>query len=122
MNQEPKSIQINGKILFRTLKHYLKNIDIYINLEDITYQDTSSNIIKTMKLSNVTLEPGDERFLDFNLNENIEDDKKMFIISVHVDMNRNGVIDSGDYITTKYYTIQPNINPNYIVVEVTRID
>ena len=46
----------------------------------------------------------------------------MFIISVHVDVNRNGFIDSGDYITDKYYTIQPNINPNYIIVEVTKIN
>ena len=68
MNEITKSIQINGKILIRNLKDYLKNIDIYVNLEDVTYQDTSSKIIKTVKLSNVDLEPGNERFLDFSLN------------------------------------------------------
>jgi hypothetical protein len=46
----------------------------------------------------------------------------MLTNSVHVDAGINGIVNKGDYIITNYCIIQPTINPNYLIVEVTRID
>jgi uncharacterized lipoprotein YbaY len=81
-----------------------------VRLEDVSRQDAPSTTISEQVIRNVEISKKDlsaAKFpeLEFALRTGPCDSKKMYVITAHVDVDRDGRISLGDYVTQAYYPV-----------------
>jgi uncharacterized lipoprotein YbaY len=125
-NEESKKIHdwISGKIVFDKLIDSLYRSNIIIYLEDISLQDAPSKVIRYKTLNNVSYEHNKGNGIDFSINGSVPDIERIYNIRVEIDVNNNGIIDKGDYISTKLYSLSPKLNIGYnnLVINMEKIE
>ena len=102
---------ITGKIVFDKISKSFKNATVYVRLEDVSRQDApstviSEQVIRNVEISEKDLSTGRLPELEFALSIELCDSKKMYVITAHVDVDRDGRISLGDYITQVYYPVR----------------
>ena len=101
---------ITGKVIFDKISKPFKNGTVYVRLEDVSKQDAQSatiseQVIRNVKISNEDLSAGKFPEFEFALRIGQWEGKKMYVITAHVDVDGDGRISLGDYITQAYYSI-----------------
>ena len=112
---------INGKILFKNLRVSLEDVNVIVSLEDVSRQDFPSQIIAIKKLTGIDIPSNSNNYINFILKGSIKCKDGTYIVSAHVDVNKDGVINVGDYINTGSHMIDPFSNSNYVTIEVTKV-
>lgn len=112
---------ICGKIIFENLIESLRNVNLIITVEDASKQDVSSTIVTTVRADGIDFTPDQNDHKEFSLALLIEDNRCTYILNVHIDTNRDGMINAGDYINTGSHTINSDINPNHLDIIVKKV-
>lgn len=115
---------INGTIMLDEENVAFSNATVYIRIEDVTLQDASSQLISQVKLSNINYDYrlGDQG-IEFSINDNNLEysPNNMYSIFVHVDIDNNGEISLGDFVTVQSYPVVAHDPSNKMTIMVTKI-
>jgi uncharacterized lipoprotein YbaY len=110
---------ITGTILFSDDVAHFSGATAYIHLLDVSKMDAPPETIAQQLIKDIKY-PSDEK-IDFSLKGRIKDERGMYIVSVHIDVDGDGQISIGDYITTSYYEVAAVGNTTDLNVKVHRV-
>ncbi len=91
---------IQGNILFDSQKAPVENATVYIRLEDVSLVDAPSTVIAETSIKDVSLTPGSANSIPFTLVFPELADNRSYSLRVHVDVDGDGRVSKGDYVTT----------------------
>jgi uncharacterized lipoprotein YbaY len=111
---------VSGTILLPHDAPAAQGVPIYVRLLETSYADAPARVIATQQLHAVRLEGGSSH--PFELTIERLDPKGHYIIDAHVDLDRDGRIGRGDYITMMSHPVLTFGRPDRIAVEVRRVD
>lgn len=95
---------VEGKIMTEDGSQPFDNADIYIELMDMT--DPENLII----LKRMTLENGSSTNYTYNLTHDIRlEPKGIYTITAHIDMDGDGKVSDGDYVSKALFRLEPNM-------------
>ncbi len=95
---------LSGKLFLPDDVSDIKNTTIFVSVEDISKQDISSETICKKTYRNVTFSKFEHVF-PFSLDVPITDEKLHLIVKIHVDVDEDGQLSVGDYITTGMFSV-----------------
>jgi putative lipoprotein len=113
-------VVVDGTISFGADIVPFSKAAVYISLLDVTMQDAHSKTLASQVIKDVEYSP--DKRIEFSLKGKIEDERGTYIISVHVDVDGDGRVSIGDYITTGYYQVAPVGNTTGLNVQVQRVN
>lgn len=109
-------VAITGKVKFERNATPFEKATAYVSLLDVSRQDAPSETIAKQVIKNVEL--GE---FSFSLSGIIKDPTGMYVVSVHVDVDGDGEVSAGDYITTGYYQISTQDEHTAIDITVQKV-
>ncbi|HEU4855293.1 MAG TPA: hypothetical protein VFS89_08420 [Nitrosospira sp.] len=104
----PSNDLVSGEIIFTGDRHVFRNATVYIRLEEVGPADARSRIVAEQVLRDVTYEQG--RPLFFELRATVPSGVS-HRVRVHIDIDGDGQISPGDYISTESHPVMklPNV-------------
>src|SRR5262245_60296143 len=95
----------------------LRNARVYVRLEDTSRADASSRIVAEQVLSGAAFAPGAP--LRFELRGQVGSGQCN--LRVHVDVDGDGQVSPGDYVSTESYPVTPSTGQQDLQVRVHRV-
>ena len=95
----------------------LRNARVYVRLEDVSRADTPSQIVAEQTLSGAAFAEGAP--LRFELRGSLPGG--ICSLRVHVDVDGDGQVSPGDYVTTESYPVTPSTAQQDLQVRVQRV-
>jgi len=92
---------IEGNILFEDLKEPIEDFTVYIRLDDVSLADAPSTVISETTLGKVSVGPEDN-IVPYSLGYPELEARRMYSLYVHADVDGDGKVSKGDYVTTMY--------------------
>jgi uncharacterized lipoprotein YbaY len=124
------SAPLRGKIIFdkNNVKPF-SGATVYIRLQDVTMQDVPSKLILQQVIKDLSYDGNDianyhhQKKLEFELfGDIVVDVRRSYAISVHIDVDNNGKINSGDFINMESYPVITHGYPkDYVLVRVKQV-
>jgi len=103
---ERKTSIVTGHIVLDENVKSFSGATVYVSLEDVTMQDTGSKLITQQVIKDVSYYYSDyddiacnQKKIGFELFSDITDFRGLYSIRVHIDVDNNGKISLGDYIS-----------------------
>ncbi|MGE5401299.1 MAG: hypothetical protein ACM3S2_12910 [Ignavibacteriales bacterium] len=96
---------IEGEIVFREILSSFSCAIAYILLEEVSRADAPSNEISRVVLPGISMDKDDLHPIPFRITYPTPRKQKRYTISVLIDIDGDGRISLGDYITTESYSI-----------------
>lgn len=94
---------IRGKIMQENSSQPFENSKIYIELVDITDSD------KPQTVQSLILENGVKNNYTYVLKHEKLNQKGIYIVTAHVDIDNDKTVSSGDYVSKPVYHLEPNM-------------
>jgi uncharacterized lipoprotein YbaY len=113
---------VKGEILLGEAERSFTGATVHVQLEDVSYADAPSRVIAEQVIPNVSHESGTEHALRFALYGNVPDDKGRYIVTVHVDLQGQGRVSRGDYLSMESYPVLTYGNPNQISIRLREVN
>jgi uncharacterized lipoprotein YbaY len=114
-------LPVTGEILFDKDIGSFFGATAYVRLQDVSMSDAPSKAISEQILKNVGYDPNDPKPVAFSLYPENYDPTGRYIVSIHVDVNGNGVLDAGDLINMESYPVLTHGYPTKVTVKVKQI-
>jgi len=114
---------VSGSITFDEDETF-SDATVYIRLEDVGLQDAPSKVLAKQILSKVSHNGNSNKGgIDFSIgNDRIHyNPSHSYSIFVHVDVNNDSEISTGDFITVENYPVLTHGYPNFLIVKAKRI-
>jgi uncharacterized lipoprotein YbaY len=112
---------VRGEILFGGYTKSFSGATVYVRLEDVSKLDAPSKLISEQVIKNVSYNSGDSKAINFELYGIMSDSRANYAISVHVDLDSDGMLSQGDFINMESYPVITNSNSTSISVNVREI-
>lgn len=104
------SLLVEGRIILEDAPPF-SGATAYVRMEDVSRADAPSRVISEQILRNVSYSP-QQNGIAFVLHGMMPTPSGRYTISVHIDLNNNGKIDPGDYITMESFPVLTGGRPN----------
>jgi len=112
---------VNGELVFDQDTKLFSGATAYVRFEDVSLQDAPSKVISEQIIRNVGYDPLNPQKIRFELVGDIADMQGTYAISVHIDLDGNGKINSGDFINMQSYPVLTHGYPNNIVIHLKEV-
>lgn len=76
-----------------------------IELEDVSRADAASQVVTRMRFPATKIHQPGLILFDLAVPKDAIDEKSLYSIRAHVDINGSGEVERGDYITTQSYPV-----------------
>ncbi|APH39686.1 YbaY family lipoprotein [Methanohalophilus halophilus] len=96
---------INGAVTFDSLEEPFSNVTVYITIEDVSLADAPSTIIGQPTLENVSRNNITDSDIPFEINYRTLQEGHTYSLSAHVDVDGDGAISGGDYLSTQHVDV-----------------
>jgi len=113
-----KSIVVEGKIYFSEVVSSFSSATVYVRLEDVSLADAPSRVVAQEVLRNVSLDEENPLPVSFSLRCPALDERAMYTLAVHTDVNGEGRVTPGDYITMESYPVSASRSCVQVTVHV----
>ena len=113
---------IHGVILFAATSQAIQGATVYVRLEDVSRADAAARVVREAVLRDVTYVPGQATPLEWSLEGQALDERGQYAVRVHVDVDGDGHINRGDYISTESYPISRPEQSSTMSVRVQRVE
>jgi uncharacterized lipoprotein YbaY len=113
---------VEGEILLGEAQRSFAGATVHVQLEDVSYADAPSSVVSEQVIPNVSHESGTEHTLEFALYGDIPDEKGRYIVTVRVDLQGQGRVIRGDYLSMESYPVLTHGNPNQISVQLREVN
>jgi uncharacterized lipoprotein YbaY len=114
-------LPVTGEILFDKDIGSFFGATAYVRLQDVSMSDAPSRTISEQIIKNVNHDPNVPKHISFSLYPENYDLTGRYIVSIHIDVNGNGVLDVGDLINMESYPVLTHGYPNKVSVQVKQI-
>ncbi len=94
---------------------------VHVTLEDVSRVDAESKIVAQQTIRHVSHEAGEKDTVRFTLDGEIDDDKADYVVRAHVDLNGDGKIRPGHYLTMESFPVLTHGHSDRVTVRVRRI-
>lgn len=88
---------------------------IYVRLEDVSRVDSASTVVAEQVIHHVTASSVP---IPFSLSGELPDQQALYNVSVHVDVNNDGTLSKGDYLSMESYPVITLGYPRQITIRV----
>ena len=112
---------VTGEIVLGEGMDSFSNATVRVRLEDVTYQDVSSEVVAEQVIRGLSHDRGTERRISFALYGPEPDARADYSVSVHVDLQGDGQVQRGDYLSMQSYPVLTFGRPNWVSVRVRRV-
>jgi uncharacterized lipoprotein YbaY len=111
---------VRGRIVFNENVPPIETATVYIRLEDISRADARAKLTAEKVMHNFSFVPGDAG-LEFLIYGDALDPRKRYGVRVHVDLDGDGKLSKGDYVSTQTYPVTTRNVPADLRIHVHRI-
>ncbi len=94
---------------------------VYVRLEDVSRADLAARVIAEQVLRDVSLRPDRPAKLMISLRSKAVDEHARYAVRVHADLDGDGQISRGDYISMESYPVLTFGNPHETIVRVRKV-
>ena len=112
---------VKGKITFEEGAPPFTGATVYVRLEDITLADAASEVVAEYVERDVAFDPKTDRDLSFAIAGEAADSRASYAVRVHVDIDGDGEITEGDFISMQSYPVITFGRPTEISVLVRQV-
>lgn len=112
---------VRGEIVFEDDAAAFSGATLYVTLEDVTYADSKAVIVGKIVKENVAYDPAAPQPLTFELPVEVHERNALYNIRAHFDLDGDGQISRGDYLSTQSYPVITKGHPLEVSVRVKRI-
>ena len=112
---------VSGEIFIEDGGASFTGATIYIYLEDVSRADAASTVIAKHVLHDVSYSGQAHGSVPFAMTGEITDQRARYALRVHVDVNKDGRIDAGDYISTESYPVLTFGYPKQASIRVRKV-
>lgn len=118
----PNEIQrVSGEIAFGEGSEAFSGATAYVRLEEVSRADAPSHIVAEQVIRPVSYQAGLAGRLTFELRVKNLDERARYIVSVHLDVDGDGQVSRGDYITMESYPVLTQGYPHLVSVRLRKI-
>jgi len=110
---------LHGTLSFPNEENEIKNVTVYVSVEDISKQDASSEILCKKIFENVDIST--KEVFPFSLKVPVSDNKAHLVVRAHVDTDNDGEVSKGDYITTAMFSVITRGHSDIIDVKLEKV-
>ena len=110
-----------GEIVFGAEAVAFSGATLYVTLEDVTYADDDAITIQELVITDVDHDSRAPSRLTFEMPCSVPNPWAQYSVRVHIDVDRDGKISSGDYVNTQNYPVLTSGNPSVVSVRVSRV-
>ena len=112
---------VKGRIVIDSDIKSLSGAAIFVRLEDASFADTHSTLVSEQIIKSVNYDVKSPNQFDFELHAENLDDKADYIIQVHIDVDGNGIVSSGDFINMESYPVITHGFPRDVLIQVKQL-
>ena len=91
---------VEGVIIFDGKVDSFSNATVYLSVEDVSLQDAPSVVLSESVLHDISIDSADVRPIAYSISHPQLDTQMMYTLSVHIDVDGDGSLSSGDYYST----------------------
>ncbi|WP_158599225.1 YbaY family lipoprotein [Methanohalophilus sp. RSK] len=92
---------IDGVVTFDSLEEPFSNVTVSITIEDVSLADAPSTVIGQTTLENVSRNNITDSDIPFEISYGTLQENHIYSLSAHVDVDGDGAISPGDYLSTQ---------------------
>lgn len=112
---------VSGEVVFGESSEAFSGATAYVRLEDVSRADAPSHVVAEQVIRQVDYQPGQTVRLAFELHGPIPHEQFRYIVSVHVDVDGDGQLSRGDYITMESYPVLTQGYPRRVSVRLKKV-
>jgi uncharacterized lipoprotein YbaY len=94
---------------------------VYVRLEDVSRADGPADVVAEQVIPNVSYQEAHAVGLRFSLPGELLDERASYAVRVHVDVNRDGRVNRGDYLSMESYPVLTHGYPDRVTVRVREV-
>ena len=111
--------RVRGRLVFGPDVSPFVDATLYVRIEDVGRADAPSRIVAEQVMHHVTWAPG--RSLEFNIQGALPAGSTYCQLRVHVDVDGDGAISPGDYVSTESHPVMQPGGDTSLEVRVHRV-
>ena len=112
---------VRGQIVFEDDASAFSNATLYVTLEDVTYADSRAIIVGRVVKEHISYDPAAPEPLTFEMPVEVSERDALYNIRAHFDLNGDGKISQGDYLSMQSYPVITRGHPFEVSVRVSRV-
>jgi len=109
-----------GEVIFEGTRSFT-GATVYVRLEDVSRLDAPSMVIAEQVIRSVVHQAGSQQGLEFSLYGQIPDEQASYTVRVHVDVDGDGRVSHGDFLSMESYPVLTHGYPNRVKVRVREV-
>lgn len=111
---------LTGDVVFEGVRAF-RDARVRVTLEDVSRTDAASTVVSEVVVDGVSHDPDAGETLAFSLPGALPDDRASYTVRVHVDVDRDGLVSRGDYLTMESFPVLTHGYPNRVTVRVREV-
>jgi len=112
---------IRGELLFEGMPVDLAGAAVYVRLMDVSYADAPARMVSEYHISSLPAGTSTAHKIPFEFEADIVDTKGHYSLAAHIDLDKDGKVSIGDYITMESFPVSVGSPSTFHVVRVRRI-
>lgn len=113
--------RVTGRVVFGPDARPFSGATVRVQIEDVSLADAAAQILTEQVIHNISYTPDSAVEVPFALAAGRTDERRDYVVRVHVDLNGDGQIQPGDYISTESYPVLTYGRPRDLTVRVHRV-
>lgn len=113
---------VKGEIKFAGKPELRTSAKTYVRLLDTSLADGPAKVVAEQVIEHIAGSLGKGEKVAFVLEPNSIDERSTYTVSVLVDLDGDGKISKGDYISMQSYPVLTHGYPNQVTIEVKRVE
>jgi uncharacterized lipoprotein YbaY len=114
-------VLVKGLIYFEGGVIEVGGASVYVRLLDVSRADAASSTIAEYRITHLPAGTKTSETISFEIEAEVPDPRASLILAAHLDMNRDGEISIGDYITMESFPVSPKALSNKYTIKLRRI-
>jgi uncharacterized lipoprotein YbaY len=112
------SMAVVVEILFKSNVEAFSGANLNVRIEDVTSADEAATIVAAIRQENVSYSPATDPPFLFTLQLDSVNPHASYSVRVHIDVDGDGHVSVGDFITTQNYPVLTFGHPDRVAVVV----
>ena len=112
---------VEGRITFEKVAPPVTGATMYVRLERITAADIASEAVAEYVERDVAFDPKTSSDLSFAIAGNLPDPRASYAVRVHIDIDGDGEVSQGDFISMQSYPVITFGHPREVSILVRQV-
>lgn len=110
-----------GEITFEEEAPSFTGATMYVRLENITIADIAAEVVAATVVGDIAFDPKTNKALPFAIIGTVLDPQASYTVRVHIDLDGDGIVGQGDFISTQSYPVITFGYPREVLISVQQV-